>query len=487
MAVALPCLACKVHLRPASVDRSDGPVTGGMFALELKCFKAYDIRGILGETLDEAIAARIGRAFAEHVGPGDVIVGFDARESSPVLAAALGRGLRERGCNVVDIGLCGTEEVYFATGHSGAAGGIMVTASHNPIEYNGMKLVGRGSRPLDPATELADIRRLAEADAYPDTGSVGSRLHRDMRDLFADHVAGLADAGSIGPLKILVNAGNGTAGAAFDAIAERLQAGGAQLDIVRKNHAPDASFPNGIPNPLLRENQGQTADAVREVGADLGIAWDGDFDRCFFFDETGEIVPGEIVVAILAQAALRREPGARIVHDPRVTGAITATISEAGGIGIPTKTGHAFLKAKMRETGAPYGGEMSAHHYFRDFYYCDSGMIPWVRLLEILSAHGGKMSAVVADLRARFPSSGELNFRVGDAQATLERVVGVLASEKPDIDRLDGASLDFGTWRMNLRASNTEPLLRLNVETRGDAELLTKKVELVTDLIEKNA
>jgi len=455
--------------------------------VELSCFKAYDIRGVLGETLDEAIATRIGRAFAETVGPGTVIVGHDARETSPALAAALAEGLLERGCDVVDIGLCGTEEVYFATGHLGTAGGVMVTASHNPIEYNGMKLVGRGSRPLDPATELAALKALAEADTYDASPATGSLRQRDMRGAFADHVVGLADPSAIGPVKILVNPGNGTAGAAFDAIADRLASAGARLEIVRLHHEPDPTFPNGIPNPLVPENQGQTADRVVAEGADMGVAWDGDFDRCFFFDETGAILPGEIVVALLAEAALKREPGAPIVHDPRVTGAIEATVAASGGVAVPTRTGHAYLKAKMRETGAPYGGEMSAHHYFRDFFHCDSGMIPWVRLLEILSAREGTLSDLVADLRSRFPSSGEINFRVRDAGATMERVVAALTAGNPATDRLDGVSLDFGSWRMNLRASNTEPLLRLNVETKGNAPLLAEKVETVTALIESHS
>ena len=455
--------------------------------MELHCFKAYDIRGVLGDTLDEAIAERLGRAFAETVGHGTVIVGHDARATSPGLAAALSRGLAERGADVIDIGLCGTEEVYFATGKLDAAGGVMVTASHNPIEYNGMKLVGRGSRPLDPETELGAMKRLAEADAYPEGTAAGNITTRDMRGAFADHVVSLTEPDSIGPLRILVNAGNGTAGAAFDAIADRLTAGGAQLDIIRVHHEPDPTFPNGIPNPLLPENQGQTSDRVVAEGADVGIAWDGDFDRCFFFDETGSMLPGEIVVAILAEAALKREPGAPIVHDPRVTGAIRAKVASSGGTAVATRTGHAFLKAKMRETEAPYGGEMSAHHYFRDFFYCDSGMIPWVRLLEILSARGQPLSALVADLRMRFPSSGEINFTVPDANETMRRVVADLEAGAPSIDRLDGASLDFGDWRMNLRASNTEPLLRLNVETRGDTELLSEKVAMVRALIQDQA
>lgn len=455
--------------------------------MELTCFKAYDIRGVLGENLDAEIAERIGRAFGEIMGPGPVVVGYDARETSPVLAAALARGITARGADVIDIGLGGTEEVYFATGHLGAAGGVMVTASHNPIEYNGMKLVGPGSKPLDPATELAALKAAAEADRYSTTPAPGTVKSQDLREAFAAHVESLCTPKAIRPLRILVNPGNGTAGATFDAVAAALIKSGARLDIIRMHHAPDPSFPNGIPNPLIPENQGQTAERVVAEGADLGIAWDGDFDRCFFFDETGQIVPGEIVVAILAEAALKREPGAAIVHDPRVTGAIEATVAASGGIATPTRTGHAFLKAKMRETGAPYGGEMSAHHYFRDFYYCDSGMIPWVQVLEILSERGGRASEMVADLKGRFPSSGEINFRVSDAKATMEQVVDAFSDASPEVDRLDGASLTFADWRMNLRASNTEPLLRLNVETRGDPALLKQKVAELRELIEKNS
>lgn len=423
----------------------------------------------------------------EFLGPGQIVVGFDARETSPILAEALAIGITERGVDVLELGLCGTEEVYFATGHLEAAGGVMVTASHNPIEYNGMKIVGPGSRPLDPATELATVKELAELGRFEPATKQGVRVPTDLRATFARHVADQADAKAIGPLRLLVNPGNGTAGAAFDKVAETLIADGAQLDIVRLHHEPDPTFPNGIPNPLIPANQGQTADQVVVTGADLGIAWDGDFDRCFFFDETGSIVPGEIVVAILAEAALTREPGAKIVHDPRVTGAVEATIAAAGGQAVVTQTGHAFLKAKMRETGAPYGGEMSAHHYFRDFFYCDSGMIPWVQFVDILSRRGKKASELVADLRSRFPSSGEINFRVTDANATMEAIVNALSANALSVDRLDGVSLTFEDWRANVRASNTEPLLRLNVETRGDPALLERKVAEMRSLIQSNS
>ena len=450
----------------------------------MACFKAYDVRGQLGVTISPEIVRRIGGAFAHRMAPGSVVVGHDARASSPVLKTALIDGIRERGADVIDIGLCGTEEVYFATAYLEAGGGIMVTASHNPIDWNGMKLVGPGSRPVDPVSELPEIADLSQIDHYEDRGMPWAVTTRDTRAEYAEHVASMVDAGSLRGLRVLANAGNGTAGPALDAILSILGDRGASLEIVRLNHTPDPTFPNGIPNPLLPENRGQTADAVRAAGADLGLAWDGDFDRCFFFDETGAFVDGEYVVALLAEAALADEPGAAIVHDPRVVWATTNTVAAAGGRAVVSKTGHAFLKAKMREVGAVYGGEMSAHHYFRDFYFCDSGMIPAVKMLTLLARAGRPVSQLILDLKARFPSSGEINFAVRDPAGAVDAIVERLGGSARSIDRLDGASLNFGDWRMNLRASNTEPLLRLNLETHGDRDLLEKKLAEVTALIE---
>lgn len=455
--------------------------------MTIGCFKAYDIRGRIGETLDPTIAWHIGRGFADAMGAGEVIIGHDARASSPELSCALAGGLADGGCLVKDIGLCGTEEVYFATGHLGAHGGIMVTASHNPIDYNGMKLVGPGSRPIDPATEFAAIRAAAEASLAgptPDIGSASLPERIDTRAAYAAHICDYVEAADLAPLRILLNAGNGTAGIAADAILAELARRGARPVFERMFWAPDATFPNGIPNPLLPENREVTAEAVRRTGADLGVAWDGDFDRCFFFDGEGAFLDGEYVVALVARAFLDTEPGAKIVHDPRVIWATTESVREAGGTPVVSKTGHAFLKSGMRESGAAYGGEMSAHHYFRDFYFCDSGMIPWLKVVERMSSTGQPLSELVSELRARFPSSGEINFRVDDPKAVIERVVDRLGPEAAGVDRLDGASLDFGTWRMNLRASNTEPLLRLNLETRGDRALLAEKVAEITRLVE---
>ena len=465
--------------------------------MTLSCFKAYDVRGRVGRDLDAGIVRAIGRAFAEVMAPERVVVGHDARDSSPDLSAALAAGLAEAGVAVRDLGLCGTEEVYVATGQMRAGGGIMVTASHNPLGDNGLKLVGPGSRPLS-AGEFDALREKASALAAAETDPQEPRRPRgldapdgrlppdgcDRRGAYADLIAGLVEPARIGPLKVLVNAGNGTAGAALDAVAARLAAAGARLDLVRMHHDPDPAFPHGIPNPLLPENRGGTARAVVAAGADLGVAWDGDFDRCFLFDETGAFVPGEYVVALLARAVLAAEPGATIVHDPRVVFAITETVRAAGGRPHVAKTGHAHLKAALRATGAPYGGEMSAHHYFRDVFYCDSGMLPWLKVAELMGREGVGLGALVADLRARYPSSGEINFTVEDPAAAIERVVDRLGTEAQAVDRLDGASLDFGAWRMNLRASSTEPLLRLNLETRGDAGLLAEKTAEIRALVE---
>lgn len=449
----------------------------------LDCFKAYDVRGRLGETLDEDIARRIGAAFGHVLKASQVVVGHDARASSPALKAAVIGGLREVGVDVSDIGLCGTEEVYFATGHLRADGGLMVTASHNPIEWNGMKLVGSGARPIDPVTEFLRIRETAERQDWTRAGAQGAVRVTSTRSAYANAVAGFASGLAGKRFRIVADAGNGTAGTAFDAVLDVLRGAGAEIDVHRLRHEPDPSFPYGIPNPLLPENRSMTSDAVRGTGADLGVAWDGDFDRCFFFDETGDFIDGQYVVALLARAALSLEPGATIVLDPRVTLATTEAVSGAGGKPVLSKTGHAFVKAKMRESGAIYGGEMSAHHYFRDFFHCDSGMVPWVLMLSILGRDGRSLSGLVSSMRRRFPASGEINFRVPDTQTAIASVETALAPDALRLDRLDGLTLEFEGWRLNLRGSNTEPLLRLNIETQGDHALLASKIAYVTELV----
>ena len=450
---------------------------------DLTCFKAYDIRGKLGAELNEDIARRIGRAFAEGLGATRVVIGRDCRASSAALTAACVEGLVAGGVEVLDLGLCGTEEMYFAVTHFDADGGIEVTASHNPMDYNGMKLVRKGSAPLDTATGLAAIKALAEGPDLPPR--LGGRVvaAEGARAAYVERVLSFVDVAALRPLTILVNAGNGTAGPTFDAISEELAVRGAPLTFVRLHHHPDGSFPNGIPNPLLPENQPVTAEAVLAAGADMGVAWDGDFDRCFLFDHDGRFIPGEYIVGLLAEVFLAKEPGATIVHDPRVIWNTQDVVARAGGIAVQTRTGHAFLKQALRDTGAVYGGEMSAHHYFRDFMCCDSGMIPWLLVAELMGRTGRSLSDLVSARMAAFPSSGEINLRLDDPGAAIARVEAALAPLGPERDEMDGLSLAFADWRLNLRRSNTEPLLRLNVEGRGDAASLTEQVVILGDLI----
>jgi phosphomannomutase len=442
-------------------------------------FKRYDIRGRLGIDLDEGVAHRIARAFAKVTGAAAVVLARDCRESSPTLADAVAAGLMAQGVRVLDLGLAGTEEMYFATAHLGAGGGIMVTASHNPKDYNGMKMVGKGAVPLDDAA-FARVKALSATD--PDRLSGGSHTDASAtRAAYVAHVARLV--GTVGPLRVLVNSGNGAAGPTLDALADALARRGGQLDLVRMHHDPDGRFPNGIPNPLLPENRPATEAAVRAAQVDLGVAFDGDFDRCFLFDGQGRFLEGEHVVALLARAQLALHPGAAIVHDPRVLWAVQETVARAGGRSVLAPTGHVFLKAAMRASGAVYGGEMSAHHYFRDFMACDSGMIPWLLVAGLISRSGTSLSEMAEALRRDHPSSGEINFTVTDTAATVARVRAALAPKARAEDWTDGLSLDFGAWRLNLRASNTEPLLRLNVEARGDAALVAAGVAQVRGLV----
>ncbi|MEM9250301.1 MAG: phosphomannomutase [Pseudomonadota bacterium] len=447
-------------------------------------FKAYDIRGQLDHDLNDAVAYGLGRAYARRFDPGVVVIGRDTRASSPTLAHFLATGLTAEGVDVIDIGLCGTEEVYHATDHLAAGGGIMVTASHNPIDYNGFKLVGPGAAPILPEEGFLDLKAMVAAGGY---GAArprrGTRSQLNTRMVYARHVCEMIDPAALRPMKVLVNAGNGTAGPTFDAVARTLRDMGAKLDFVRLHHDPDPAFPNGIPNPLLPENQPATAEAVRKSGADLGIAWDGDFDRCFLFDETGAFVPGEYIVGLIASAMLVRAPGARIVHDPRVQWATQRIVKAAGGTPVAAPTGHALVKAAMRAEGAAYGGEMSAHHYFREFMYCDSGMIPWLMVIAHLSRSGQTLGQAVAEMRAAHPSSGEINTPHPDPDGTMARVEASMAMGAHEVCRLDGLSMAFDTWRFNLRKSNTEPLLRLNVETLGDPELLERQTAQLLRLI----
>lgn len=447
--------------------------------MKISCFKAYDIRGRLGDELNEEIAYRIGRAYTEFLKPQRVIIGRDVRESSESLCAALSRGLCEGGADVYDIGLCGTEEVYHATFSQQMDGGIMVTASHNPLDYNGLKLVREDSRPISGDSGLSEIQRLAEEGNFVEPQSRGQRHNLEARPAYIRHLLGYVDLSALKPLKIVVNAGNGCAASALDLLAAQLP-----FEMVRVHHEPDGSFPHGIPNPLLPENRAATCEAVIESGADVGIAWDGDFDRCFFFDEQGEFIEGYYIVGLLATAQLAHHPGAKIIHDPRLTWNTMEMVEKMGGVPIMSKTGHAFIKERMRAEDAIYGGEMSAHHYFRDFAYCDSGMIPWLLVLELMSQTGQKLSALVGERMRAFPASGEINCRLQDPATAINRVEQFYAAQKPQIDRTDGLSMDFSAWRFNLRSSNTEPVLRLNVESRGDETLMQGKTQEILGLLE---
>ncbi len=454
-------------------------------AQRLACFKAYDIRGRVPEELNEDVAYRLGRAYAAEIRPsGPVAVGRDVRLSSPALAAALIRGLNDGGADTRDIGPCGTEMVYFAAARPGMGGGVMVTASHNPMEYNGMKLVRAGAIPVSGDSGLDALeRRVRESGgAAARSGderstfnaervTPGTNSTEDVTAAYVQKLLSFVDVKKLKPFTIVVNAGNGGAGPLVDALAPHLP-----FSFVHLNHEPDGRFPNGVPNPMIEATHPPTAEAVRREKAAFGLAWDGDFDRCFFFDERGEFIEGYYLVGLLARQMLRGAPGAKIIHDPRLTWNTVAQVRATGGVPVLCKTGHAFIKERMRAEDAVYGGEMSAHHYFRDFAYCDTGMVPWLVLAQLLSESGQPLSELVADGRRNYPCSGEINSRVADASAVIARILELYGPRATVRDMTDGISLEFdGVWRFNLRSSQTEPILRLNVEARGDAALMRAK------------
>lgn len=449
----------------------------------LNCFTAYDVRGKIPETFDERIARRIALAFAHHCRVGKMVIGRDMRLTSPLLAESIIEGLLDHGVDVIDIGLCGTEEVYhavFSGSGAGVEGGIMITASHNPAEYNGMKIVQREARPVSSDSGLVEIARLAADPGWQPVGRSdrprGRRLAGEGKQAYIDHLLGQIDRRSLRPLKLVVNAGNGCAGPIVDLLAPHLP-----FTFVRLHHEPDGRFPNGVPNPLLPEKRAATAHAVREHKADLGVAWDGDFDRCFLYDETGRFIEGYYIVGLLAAAMLRQHPGATILHDPRLVWNTREIVLAAGGKPVMTRTGHAFIKENMRKHDAVYGGEMSAHHYFRDFGYCDSGMLPWLLVCQLMSLSGAKLSALCDERMAAYPVSGEINSQVRDPEAVLAAIEQRYGDGTRDTT--DGISIEYPDFRFNLRSSNTEPVLRLNVETRGDAVLLREKTEELLQLI----
>ncbi|ANB92258.1 phosphomannomutase [Moraxella ovis] len=455
--------------------------------ITISCFKAYDVRGELDVNLDNAIAYRIGRAFAQYLNDGKenpvIVVGSDIRPSSESLKQSAIDGITDAGVDVIDLGMVGTEEVYFATSHYNAIGGIEVTASHNPINYNGLKMVRESSRPISGDTGLADIRAIAERGEFvvADKGRV--TLNTD-KTAYIDKLMSFTNTTKFTPKKIVVNSGNGSAGPVVDELEKRL---GDKIELIKVHHTPDGSFPNGIPNPMIITNQKATSEAVIAHGADFGVAFDGDFDRCFLFDEKGRFIEGSYIVGMLAEVFLKKHQGESIVYDPRVIYNTENVIAQNGGTPAISKSGHSFIKQVMRETGAIYGGEMSAHHYFRDFAYCDSGMIVWLLVIELLSVTGKTLSELVNGYVNDFPSSGELNFRLGQKTAS---EIGELLEQKyhssnPTKNTLDGLSLDFGNWRFNLRSSNTEPLIRLNIETKGDKELLKERTDEILTILDE--
>ncbi len=437
--------------------------------MDLSGFKAYDIRGKVPAQLNPDIVERIGRAYVEVTGARKVVVGYDIRLSSPELAEALRRGLMAAGADVYDIGLCGTELVYFATFHFEMDGGIMVTASHNPQDYNGLKLVSKGSRPVSSDTGLNDIKALVPGE-FSDAEVPGTLHALDAQPAYIEHLLGYVDSSELKPLKIVVNAGNGGAGLIVDQLEGRLP-----FEFSKLHHEPDGTFPHGVPNPLLVENRDSTREMILAQGADLGVAWDGDYDRCFLFDETGRFIEGYYIVGLLAELFLKREPGGRIIHDPRLTWNTVEKVAEGGGIAVVSKTGHAFIKQIMREQDAIYGGEMSAHHYFRDFAYCDSGMIPWLMVANLMCATGQTLSSLIDECMARYPASGEINRKLEDPAKVLKTIEAEYAPQAEEVNFIDGLSVAYADWRFNLRMSNTEPLVRLNVESRGDQALMEAK------------
>lgn len=444
----------------------------------MNCFKAYDIRGRIPDELNDDIAYRIGRAFASYLQPKRVCVGRDIRLTSKSLAQSLIDGLTDGGSDVFDIGLCGTEEIYFATSHYNMDGGIMVTASHNPMDYNGMKLVREQSRPISGDTGLDSIHELVEKNDFPSMVTKGRQKHLNIKKDYIDHLLGYIDPTQLKPFKVVVNSGNGCAGPVVDLLEPHLP-----FKFVRVHHEADGTFPNGIPNPLLPENRAATSEAVVAHQADVGIAWDGDFDRCFFFDEKGNFIEGYYIVGLLAIAMLEHHPGAKIIHDPRLTWNTIEVVEGHGGVAVQSKTGHAFIKERMRQEDAIYGGEMSAHHYFKDFAYCDSGMIPWLLVLNIMSQTGKSLFDLVDEMQKRFPASGEINRKLNDPLASIRKVEEHYQLLATKFDYTDGLSMEFADWRFNLRCSNTEPVVRLNVESRSDVDLMSSKTKELQSLL----
>lgn len=453
---------------------------------KLTCFKAYDIRGKLGIELNEDIAYRIGRAYGLYLKPKKMVLGGDVRLTSEPLKLALAKGLQDSGTDVLDIGLSGTEEIYFATSYLNVDGGIEVTASHNPLDYNGMKLVREKSKPISGDTGLHDIQVIAEKNDFPpvDETKRGAYESISVLEAYTEKLLQFIDITNFKRrLKLVINSGNGAAGHVIDALESKFRSLNVPVDLIKINHEPDGNFPNGIPNPLLPECRQDTTDAVIKYNADMGVAFDGDFDRCFLFDEKGNFIEGYYIVGLLAEAFLEKHSGSKIIHDPRLSWNTIDIVTNAGGIPIMSKTGHAFIKERMRSEDAIYGGEMSAHHYFRDFSYCDSGMIPWMLVAELLCVKNKQLSQLVNDRVSTYPASGEINSVIDDPSEAITRVLENYHKDAAVVDHTDGISVEFSNWRFNLRTSNTEPVVRLNVESRSDADLMENKTREILDLL----
>lgn len=440
-------------------------------------FKAYDIRGKVPEELNIDLAYKIGRTYVNLLKAKKVVIGNDIRKSSPEISSAIAEGITDAGADVVNLGLCGTEMIYFGTPYLQADGGIMITASHNPPEYNGLKFVKKGSVPMGYASGLQDIEKMILNDELGEKAPVKGKIENiDLMDQFIENLTNFYDKDKIKPLKVVVNAGNGCVGPALDKLEKILP-----VEMIKVFHEPDADFPNGVPNPLLPENRQPSIDAIKKHNADLGVAWDGDYDRCFFFDENGEFIEGYYIVGLLAKSILKKFPGEKIVYDARLTWNTIDEVENANGESVMSVSGHAFIKEKMREVNSIYGGEMSAHHYFRDNNYSDSGLIPFLLILQLISDENKPFSELVGNMIGNYPCSGEINSTIDNPDEKLEALKKKYSDGK--IDTIDGVSIEYPDWRFNVRKSNTEPLLRLNVESKNNQNLMEVKTKEVLDFI----
>jgi phosphomannomutase len=442
----------------------------------LAAFKAYDVRGIVPTELNPEFAYKVARAYADEIKPSRVCIGYDIRLSGPELYAAMAKGFNDAGVDVTHLGMVGTEMVYFATAHYGFDGGIMITASHNPPEYNGFKMVRAESRPISSDTGLNQIEKRAFDGIWERSGS-GTISELDCYQEFVQHLLNIVPGSVLKPLRVLADAGNGAAGVAMDQLIPHLP-----LDVTRRHFEPDGNFPNGVPNPILAESRAGTEAEMRANSYDFGVAWDGDYDRCFFFDEHGTFIEGYYIVGLLAQSILADGDREGIVYDPRLYWNTLDIISGLDGRAVMCKSGHAFIKEKMRAEDCTYGGEMSAHHYFKAHWYCDSGMIPFLLVAKLVSQTGKSLGELVGQMIANYPCSGEVNSHVSDVPGTIAKIEEIYGPQGT-IEKVDGLSIDLGDWRFNLRGSNTEPVIRLNVEARGDAELMRAKTDELVVLI----